>query len=73
MMNQRQIMYDALVAHANGQIAKHKANVNIYLNQSIGIGEHSDIIETIEKEINKIGHYEEQLSVLEKHFKDNTL
>jgi len=61
-------MYDALVAHANGQIAKHKANVNIYLNQSIGIGEHSDIIENIEKELNIIAQYHDQLEVLDKYF-----
>ena len=37
--------------HAEGQIIKHKTNVDIYLNSTTGIGEHSDIVETIEKEI----------------------
>ena len=72
-MNQRQIIYDALVAHAKGHIEKHKANVEIYFNQSVGIGEHGDIIETIEKELNIIAQYEDQLEVLEKHFKDTTI
>ena len=40
---------ESLIAHAEGHIKKHSANVEIYLNNSIGIGEHSDIIETIEK------------------------
>ena len=33
-MATRKIMYDALVAHAKGHIEKHKANVEIYFNQS---------------------------------------
>ena len=61
-------MYDALVAHAKGHIEKHKANVDIYLNQSVGIGEHGDIIETIEKELNIIAQYHDQLEVLDKYF-----
>ena len=58
----------AVRAHAEGQIAKHKANVEVYLNSTTGIGEHSDIVETIEKELNLIGHYKEQLDVLRDYF-----
>ena len=72
-MATRKIMYDALVAHAQGHIEKHKANVEIYLNQSVGIGEHGDILETIEKELNIIAQYHDQLEVLEKYFKDTTI
>ncbi len=66
-------MYDALIAHAKGHIEKHKANVDIYLNQSVGIGEHGDILETIEKELNIIAQYHDQIEVLEKYFKDATI
>ena len=64
----RKVLLDALIAHANGHIKKHKANVEIYLLNSTGIGEHSNIIEAIEGEINEIARYEEQLQVIEKHF-----
>jgi undecaprenyl pyrophosphate synthase len=69
MIANRELLLQALKSHAEGHIEKHKANIEIYLNQSIGIGEHSDIIETIEKELNKIAVYEDQLEILEKHFK----
>ena len=72
-MATRRMMYDALIAHAKGHIEKHKANVDIYLNQSVGIGEHGDIIETIEKELNIIAQYDDQLEMLEKYFKDTTI
>ncbi len=65
----REQLLSALRSHADGQIAKHKANVEVYLNQVVGIGEHSDIIETLELEVEKIAKYEEQLQVLDKYFK----
>lgn len=59
---------ESLIAHAEGHIKKHSANVEIYLNNSMGIGEHSDIIETIEKELEMIAKYDDQLHVLRKYF-----
>jgi len=65
----RQQLLEALRSHADGQIAKHKANVEVYLHQVVGIGEHSDIVTTLELEIEQIAKYEEQLQVLDKYFK----
>ena len=59
---------ESLIAHAEGHIKKHSANVEIYLNNSIGIGEHSDILETIEKELEMIAKYDDQLHILRKYF-----
>jgi hypothetical protein len=61
-------MIQAIKQHAIGHIEKHKANVEIYLSNSVGIGEHGDIIETIEKELNIIAQYHDQLEVLDKYF-----
>jgi len=58
----------ALRQHAEGKIELHKTNVDIYLNSTTGIGEHSDIVETIEKELKIIGGYKEQLDVLKTYF-----
>tara|TARA_B100001996_G_scaffold276985_1_gene217618 strand:+ start:155 stop:385 length:231 start_codon:yes stop_codon:yes gene_type:complete len=59
----------ALLAHAQGDIAKHKANVEIYLTNPVGIGEHSNIMEAIEEELNMISKYEDQVEVIQKYFK----
>lgn len=64
-------LIEALISHAKGQIAKHKANVEVYMNSTTGIGEHSDIVETLEKELDHIAKYEDQLEVINKHFKEN--
>ena len=50
-----------------GHIAKHKANLEVYLNQPVGIGEHPDIIEAMEAEIDEIAKYHDQLEVIEKY------
>ena len=64
----RDKMISALLAHAQGDIQKHKMNVEVYLNNPVGIGEHSDIMEAIETELNMIAKYEDQVTVIKKHF-----
>ena len=61
-------MISALLAHAQGDIQKHKMNVEVYLTNPVGIGEHSNVLEAIEEELNMIAKYEDQVSVLKKHF-----
>ena len=65
----RDQMIKALLAHAQGDIEKHKANVEIYLNNPAGIGEHSDIMESVETELNMIAKYQDQIDVIQKYFK----
>ena len=65
----RDQMIKALLAHAQGDIAKHKANVEIYLANPVGIGEHSNVMEAIEEEINMIAKYQDQIDVIQKYLK----
>ena len=65
----RDQMIKALLAHAQGDIEKHKANVEIYLTNPARIGEHSDIMESIENELNMIAKYQDQIDVIQKYFK----
>ena len=65
----RDQMIKALLAHAQGDIEKHKANVEIYLSNPVGIGEHSDIMESVENELNMIAKYQDQIDVIQKYFK----
>ena len=64
----REILLDALRKHAEGHVAKHKANVEVYLNSTTGIGEHPDIIEAMEMEIMEIAKYDDVLEMLNKYF-----
>lgn len=64
----REILLEALRSHAQGHVDKHKANVEVYLHSTTGIGEHPDIIEAMEMEIMEIAKYNDVLEMLEKHF-----
>ena len=59
----------ALLSHAHGEISYHKANVNVYLNNPVGIGEHSDVMGAIQDELDKIAKYHDQVEVIERYFK----
>ena len=65
----RDQMIKALLAHAQGDIEKHKANVEIYLTNPAGIGEHSNVLEAVEEELNMIAKYQDQIDVIQKYFK----
>ena len=40
-------MIAALKAEANGQIKKHLVNIDVYLHNPVGIGEHSNIMDAV--------------------------
>ena len=69
MLHMREQLIGALLAHAKGDIAKHKANIEVYLEHPVGIGEHSNIVEAIEEEINMIAKYQDQIDVINKYFR----
>ena len=65
----REQLIKALLAHAQGDIAKHKANIEVYLANPVGIGEHSNIVEAIEGEFDMIAKYQDQIDIINKYFK----
>lgn len=68
-MTLREQILESLKSHAIGHINKHKMNVEVYLTNPVGIGEHPDILEAIEVELKVIAEYEDQLQLIEKYFK----
>jgi len=69
MINMREKLKSAILAHATGEIQVHLANVDIYLNNPVGIGEHSDVTEAIQCELDKIARWEDQIEVIKKYVK----
>jgi hypothetical protein len=64
----RSKIIESMKSHAIGHINKHKMNVEVYLTNPTGIGEHPDVLEAIESELKIIAEYHDQLEVLEKYF-----
>jgi len=65
----RTAIIEALRSHATGHIDKHKANIEILLQKQVGVAEHPDTLETIEKELKIIAEYDDQIEMLNKYFK----
>ena len=65
----RKQLLNALLSHARGEIDMHKANVEVYLTNPTGIGEHPDITAAIQEEIDKIARWHDQIEVINTYFK----
>ena len=61
----KKAILDALEARYNSQIAEADATIKIYLENSVGIGEHPQHIEEIDKQLQKIADAQEKLKVIE--------
>ena len=57
-------MIQALKNHAIANIHLHKTNIDIYFANPAGIGEHSDIMEAVQSELDKIAVQEDRLAIL---------
>ena len=69
--NLRVKMLSALVADAEGNIAKATANVEVYLHNPVGIGEHPDVLAAIQEQLDIIAHENERIEVIQNHFSDH--
>ena len=61
----RRAILEALKARYEAEIAEADATANIYLENSVGIGEHPQHIDEVNKHIEKIATAREKLEVLE--------
>ena len=63
-MSFKKIILEALEKKYEAQISEADATVKIYLENSVGIGEHPQHIEEVDKQIDKIAQAEEKLKIL---------
>jgi hypothetical protein len=63
---------NALRANAEGNIEKAKMNVEVYLHNPVGIGEHPDVLGAIQEQLDIIAHEEERIKVLTIYFDTHT-
>jgi len=54
----------ALVKKYEGDIAVHTANISVYQSNPAGIGEHSDLVQTIDLEVGKLADAKDKLNAV---------
>ena len=69
-MDTKLLLIDALRKRYEAEIADAYASALIYLNASVGIGEHPQFVEELSKLVNKISSADENINTLNKYFTD---
>jgi len=64
----KETIVNALKAHFEAHIVKHKLNIDIMLNKPMAIHEHTDFMGAVELELAQIAEYEDKLEALTKYF-----
>ena len=67
-MDLKQQLINAARKHAEAEIELHKTNIEVYMQKVVGIGEHSDIIETIQKELDQMATAQDRVDMLDRYF-----
>ena len=60
----------ALKASSEGNIEKARLNIEIYLKNPVGIGEHPDVLGAIQDQIDVIAKEQERIDIIEKYFNE---
>ena len=63
------MIIDALRKKYEYEIMAAKANIDVYLRNSVGIGEHPDIVAAVDTEMKKLADAEDKLKSLNSNFK----
>ncbi|MEM9327161.1 MAG: hypothetical protein AAGA85_15945 [Bacteroidota bacterium] len=71
-MEASKLYFEALVKKYEAQIMEAKATLHTYFNSSVGIGEHSDLLEEFDKHMENLANAEDKLEKLHKHFGGGT-
>ena len=61
-------LIEAAKKQAEGEIAVHLANIEVYKTMPAGIGEHSDVTEAVIAELNKLAEADDRLEMINKYF-----
>ena len=63
-----QTIYHSLEHQFNSELLSAKSSVLIYFNNSVGIGEHPQHLEEMDKLMDKMATAQDKLDILHKHF-----
>ena len=64
----RDSMLKVLEEHARANLELHKINIKVYLENPAGIDEHSDVMEAVQIEIDKMTSHADRLAMIKSHF-----
>lgn len=66
------MIIEAARKQAEGEVAVHLANIEVYKTMPAGIGEHSDVTEAVIAELNKLAECDDRLEMINKYGLDSS-
>jgi|TARA_B100000073_G_scaffold345587_1_gene354993 hypothetical protein len=66
----KQSMIETMIQYYKANIEMHRLNLEVLLNNTVGVAEHPNMMETIDGELAKIAELDDKLLVLENYFGD---
>ena len=62
------LLIEAALKQAEGDLAIHRANIEVYRTMPAGIGEHSDVTEAVIEELNKMAEAHDRIEMINTYF-----
>ena len=62
------VLYEATKAQFVAQKKKGMAQLTVYLTNPVGVGEHSELMEEIEKQLDEMARYQDHIDILDNYF-----
>lgn len=66
-----QLMYESLMRKYESQVAEAEATLHIYFTNSVGIGEHPQQLEEMDKFVEKLANAKDKLETIKTFYKYN--
>lgn len=66
----KESMIETMIQYYKANIEMHRLNLEVLLNNTVGVAEHPNMMETIDGELAKIAELDDKLLVLENYFGD---
>ena len=63
-----EMIFQALRLQYEAEISKAKANIQVYLDNPAGIGEHPDLVSAVDEQMTKLAEAEDKLESLQKNY-----
>jgi methylaspartate ammonia-lyase len=70
-MKIRKLMYESLIKKYESEIAESEATLMVYMENPVGIGEHPQHLEEMDKFVDKLTNAQDKLGTLKEFYKYN--
>ena len=64
------MIIEALQKKYEAEIAAARANIQVYIDNPVGIGEHPDLVEAVNHELSKLATAEDKLASLQSNYSE---